>query len=273
MNCAIPFDFTHPAHWRVQPVADARPVALADRGIPATGHFGRPDTCPACTPGARAPVGARMLPAAPAPRPVALAVASRITAAPAPRPRPSRPVPAPAEAPRAPARPLARLAPPEALPGPSRPAREPPSPGPVGRPLVEVFEKAAAARAADPVRRWRNGNRGPGTQSSIVLLAAARCASIVLGVPAPDRALWRRFVQVNISVDELVLAAWNLSPMHFGLRGHELVHPDSRRVLVVLSRRNGPVVRGHLARTRANVVRLTTAGLTECDALAQRRDR
>lgn len=239
VSCAPLFDFTHPAHWRVQPFADARPVALADRGIPALGHFGRPETCPACTPGARAPVGARMLPTPARPRPVV------------PPWGPSLPL----------AGPVAPPAPPEALPGPQGAAPEPPPPGPVGRPLVEVFADPPPARAPKAKRTPRRRTpRSPFSQATAVVVAAVEFARAKLG-RAPDKlgGLWR----VRIPIEAIVVAVWRTNPDAFGLRKFKGLHPDSRRVMVVLSRRNGPVVRGQLKRVGPNHVRVTAEGLRE----------
>jgi hypothetical protein len=81
----------------------------------------------------------------------------------------------------------------------------------------------------------------PGSQRGTVLQAA--------------RSFGRPF-----SLTELILAAWRLDPVSFGLAGVHLVYPDSRPVLVTLCGKRGLVARGLIRRLRQNHYEAPLAG-------------
>jgi hypothetical protein len=72
----------------------------------------------------------------------------------------------------------------------------------------------------------------------------------------------------TFTAEELLLAAWKRDPMAWGLRGHEMEHPDSERIYVEIDRasargsnvRGGLVGLGLFEKVRQRTYRLTPTG-------------
>jgi hypothetical protein len=65
---------------------------------------------------------------------------------------------------------------------------------------------------------------------------------------------------------ELTIAAWSRDRNRFGLRGFEEAHPDHKRVMMEImgqSKKDNPIRRGFLQKTRANYYRITDLGRAE----------
>jgi hypothetical protein len=83
-------------------------------------------------------------------------------------------------------------------------------------------------------------------------------------------------LQKAFTAEDLLLAAWKRDPAAWGLRGHELEHPDSERIYTELDRASvrGSNVRGGLAglglfeKVRQRTYRLTPAGLAAASEVA-----
>jgi hypothetical protein len=121
-----------------------------------------------------------------------------------------------------------------------------------------------ASRAGDGARRQHDRERGapPAALPALAARGWGALADAVLMVLAttPD---------TTVDVEALVLRAWKYDPGQFGLRGHEYLHPDPRRVLAALEGPEGLVLRGLCARPHLSRVRLTAAGRRAADALAK----
>lgn len=78
------------------------------------------------------------------------------------------------------------------------------------------------------------------------------------------------------TAEDLLLSAWKRDPLAWGLRGHELEHPDSERIYTELDRASvkGSNVRGGLAglglfeKVRQRTYRLTPGGLAAASQIA-----
>lgn len=76
-------------------------------------------------------------------------------------------------------------------------------------------------------------------------------------------------LSVTFTAEDLLLAAWKRDPMSWGLRGHEMEHPDSERIYVEIDRasirgtnvRGGLVGLGLFEKVRQRTYRFTPAGL------------
>jgi hypothetical protein len=72
---------------------------------------------------------------------------------------------------------------------------------------------------------------------------------------------------------ELTVAAWRRDNNRFGLRGFESKHPDHKRVMMEImgqSKKDNPVRRRFLEKTKPNYYRLTDLGAAEVAAIQQR---
>lgn len=70
---------------------------------------------------------------------------------------------------------------------------------------------------------------------------------------------------------ELTIAAWTRDRNRFGLRGFEDAHPDHKRVMMEImgqSKKDNPIRRGFLQKTRANYYRVTDLGRAEAAFLS-----
>lgn len=71
---------------------------------------------------------------------------------------------------------------------------------------------------------------------------------------------------------DLTIASWKRSPNRFGCRGYEDQHPDHKRVMMEImgtTKKDNPIRRGWLEKTRPNTYRLTDLGRTEAGRLRQ----
>lgn len=95
-----------------------------------------------------------------------------------------------------------------------------------------------------------------------VLLAALKCSGGDL--------------RKAFTAEDLLLAAWERDPMAWGLRGHEMQHPDSERIYTELDRasvrgsnvRGGLVGLGLFEKVRQRTYRLTATGLAAASEVA-----
>jgi hypothetical protein len=74
----------------------------------------------------------------------------------------------------------------------------------------------------------------------------------------------------TFSVEDLLLKAWERDRIAWGLRGHELIHPDSEKMRAEIDRANvrgGMVGLGLLERVGQRTYRLTAAGLAAASIL------
>lgn len=79
----------------------------------------------------------------------------------------------------------------------------------------------------------------------------------------------------SFTAEDLLLAAWKRDRAAWGLRGHEIEHPDSERIYVEIDRasmkgknvRGGLVGLGLFEKVRQRTYRLTTKGLVEASSL------
>ena len=70
---------------------------------------------------------------------------------------------------------------------------------------------------------------------------------------------------------ELTVAAWQRDPNRFGLRGFESEHPDHKRVMTEImgqSKKDNPVRRRFIEKTRPNYYRITDLGGAEAASLS-----
>lgn len=71
---------------------------------------------------------------------------------------------------------------------------------------------------------------------------------------------------------DLTVAVWKRDSNKFGCRGYEDLYPDHKRVMSEIlgqSKRDNPVMRGFLVRSRPNYYHLTALGLAEADRLGR----
>lgn len=69
---------------------------------------------------------------------------------------------------------------------------------------------------------------------------------------------------------DLTVATWKRNPNRFGCRGYEALYPDHKRVMMEImgtTKKENPIRRGWLEKTRPNTYRLTNIGITEADRL------
>ena len=69
---------------------------------------------------------------------------------------------------------------------------------------------------------------------------------------------------------DLTVATWKRNPNRFGCRGYEAMYPDHKRVMMEImgtTKKENPIRRGWLEKTRPNTYRLTNIGITEADRL------
>src|SRR5205085_157995 len=74
---------------------------------------------------------------------------------------------------------------------------------------------------------------------------------------------------------ELTVAAWRRDHNRFGLRGFEGQHPDHKRVMMEImgqTKKDNPVRRRFLEKTKPNYYRLTDLGAAEVTAIDQKSD-
>ena len=72
---------------------------------------------------------------------------------------------------------------------------------------------------------------------------------------------------------DLTIAAWNCDKNRFGMRGYENEHPDHKRVMMEImgkTKRDNPIRRKFMERTRRNHYRLTDLGRSEAAILRDR---
>jgi hypothetical protein len=80
--------------------------------------------------------------------------------------------------------------------------------------------------------------------------------------------------QDEFSEWQLTVAAWERNRNRFGLRGFEEKHPDHKRVMTEImgrSKKDNPIRRQFIERTRTNCYRLTDLGKAEASLLSQNR--
>jgi hypothetical protein len=71
---------------------------------------------------------------------------------------------------------------------------------------------------------------------------------------------------------ELTIAAWRRDRNRFGLRGFETLHPDHKRVMMEImgkTKKDNPIRRQFIKKTKPNYYRLTPLGAAEALALTQ----
>jgi hypothetical protein len=74
---------------------------------------------------------------------------------------------------------------------------------------------------------------------------------------------------------DLSVATWKRNPNRFGCRGYEDVYPDHKRVMMEimsLAKKDNPIRRGLLAKTRPNYYSVTDLGLAEINELSAAKD-
>lgn len=86
--------------------------------------------------------------------------------------------------------------------------------------------------------------------------------------------LYRQGVK-EFSEWDLSVATWKRNPNRFGCRGYEEVYPDHKRVMMEImsqAKKDNPIRRGWLEKTRPNHYRLTNLGLAEIDQISEQKD-
>ena len=74
---------------------------------------------------------------------------------------------------------------------------------------------------------------------------------------------------------DLTVSAWTRDHNRFGLRGYETEHPDHKRVMMEImgkTKKDNPIRRGFMEKTRANHYHLTDLGRAEAKVLGSRAD-
>lgn len=74
----------------------------------------------------------------------------------------------------------------------------------------------------------------------------------------------RRVPCVGVSIEAVVVRAWEIAPHRFGLVGHEDAHPDSNRVVPKIAGADGLCKMGFAKRTDRGEVALTHLGAAWC---------
>jgi len=90
---------------------------------------------------------------------------------------------------------------------------------------------------------------------------------ILLGAADIDRAGGKDFSEWDLTV-----ATWKRNPNRFGCRGYEDRYPDHKRVMSEImgtTKKDNPIRRGWLERTRSNYYRITNIGRAEADRLGE----
>lgn len=87
----------------------------------------------------------------------------------------------------------------------------------------------------------------------LILLAAARLA---------------KMGKEEFTEWDLTVSAWQLDRNRFGCRGYEVDYPDHKRVMMEImgtSKRDNPLAKGWMVRTRPNHYRITSLGLAHAE--------
>lgn len=74
---------------------------------------------------------------------------------------------------------------------------------------------------------------------------------------------------------DLTVATWKRNPNRFGARGYEGEYPDHKRVMMEImsqAKKDNPIRRGLIEKTRPNYYKLTNLGLSEIDHLSKEKD-
>lgn len=79
-------------------------------------------------------------------------------------------------------------------------------------------------------------------------------------------------VAKDFTAEDLVVQAWKLDHLAFGLRGHEETYPDSNKVYTKIDGKSGLVTKGWLAKTGERRIRVTEAGLARVVGLQGSQD-
>jgi hypothetical protein len=86
---------------------------------------------------------------------------------------------------------------------------------------------------------------------------------ILLGADDLDRSGKKEFSEWDLTV-----ASWKRNPNRFGCRGYEDRYPDHKRVMMEImgtTKKDNPIRRGWLERTRSNHYQMTNIGRSEAD--------
>lgn len=92
---------------------------------------------------------------------------------------------------------------------------------------------------------------------------------IIFGALDLDRAGQGEFTEWDLTV-----ATWKRNPNRFGCRGYESQYPDHKRVMMEImgtTKKDNPIRRGWLEKTRPNQYRITDLGRSEVDRLSHSR--
>jgi hypothetical protein len=93
---------------------------------------------------------------------------------------------------------------------------------------------------------------------------------ILFGARDLDQAGSKEFTEWDLTV-----ATWKRNPNRFGSRGYEDQYPDHKRVMMEImgtTKKDNPIRRGWLEKTRANHYRLTDIGRSEAGRLSEVRE-
>lgn len=71
---------------------------------------------------------------------------------------------------------------------------------------------------------------------------------------------------------DLTVAAWQLNPHRWGMRGYEEEYPDHKRVMMEVMGRNNLVNKGWLERPKTNHYQITSAGMAKAAEITAPRD-
>jgi len=88
---------------------------------------------------------------------------------------------------------------------------------------------------------------------------------ILFGARDLDQAGMKEFTEWDLTV-----STWKRNPNRFGCRGYEDLYPDHKRVMMEImgsTKKDNPLRRGWIEKTRANHYRLTDIGRSEADRL------
>lgn len=103
------------------------------------------------------------------------------------------------------------------------------------------------------------------TKKATERLTAAK--EILLGAADIDHSGAKEFSEWDLTV-----ATWKRDPNRFGCRGYEDRYPDHKRVMMEImgtTKKDNPIRRGWLERTRSNYYRITDIGRAEANKLSE----